>query len=263
MTSSLGASRPSSRRRWWALVMLVLTVQLVLIFWLGETSPKRPRAAAPGLTLRLAGKGSAELLALRDPTLFVLPRPQGITRPGGLNTPRPEAHAVTWPEPTSYPPPALDEPGAAFTRFVASNAFNAAWPPATPPPRPTLPTVAPQPERPAQSIVRLEGDLVRRRLITSLVLPSQTNRDILRDSVVRLMVGAEGVPRSVTLLSGSGSPEADALALEQARGARFEALNRNPASAVPEPTNALSWGRMLFLWHTMPLPLTNPPPVKP
>ena len=263
MISALAASRPWPRRRWWGWVVLVFLVQLILIFSLGEIAPRRPRAPAPGLTLRLAGNTSAELLALRDPTLFVLPRPQGLARPTGLNTPRAGAQAVTWPEPTNYPPPALDEPGAAFTRFVASNAFDAARPPATPPPRLTLPTLTPQPAHPAQSVVRLEGGLAQRRLITSLDLPSQTNRDILRGSVVRLLVGADGVPRSVTLLSDSGSPEADRVALDQAREARFAPLNHSPASSAPDPTADLSRGQMVFLWHTVPLPPAKPPTANP
>ena len=67
MTSALAEPRPWSRRRWWGMVGLVFGVQLALIFWLGETSPVRPRPPAPGLTLKLAGSASADLLALAIP----------------------------------------------------------------------------------------------------------------------------------------------------------------------------------------------------
>jgi len=258
MTSAFGVSRRWSRRQWWGWVVLVFIVQLALIFWLGETAPKRPRTPAPGLTLRVAGDVSAGLLALRDPTLFVLPRPRGVARPTELGVPRPEAHSVEWPELTNYPPPALDQPGAAFTRFVASNVFDAVRAPALPPPRLTLPTPPVRPPQPAQSAARLEGDLAQRRLITPLHLPSQTNRNILKPSVVRLLVGADGVPRSVTLLSDSGSLEADRLALDQAREARFSPRNDGPAGSILDPTANVSRGQMVFLWHTVPPPPANP-----
>jgi hypothetical protein len=263
MTPASAASQAWPRRRWWGLVVLVFVAQVLLIFLLGQTTPGPVRKAAPGLTLRLAGKGSAELLALRDPTLFVLPRPPGAARPAALRASRPEAPALAWPAPTTYPPPALDQPGAAFTRFVASNLFDPLRPPVTAQPRLSLPVLPPPPPQADRSSVRLEGGLAQRRLVTPLDLPSQTNRDILRDSVVRLLVGADGVPRSVALLSGSGSAGADQLALDQARGARFEPLDRNPVSPAPDPQVGLAQGRMIFLWHSVPLSATNAPSVSP
>ena len=81
--------------------------------------------------------------------------------------------------------------------------------------------------------MRLEGDLAQRRLLAPLDLRSWTSRDILTNSVVRLLVDAEGLPLSVTLLSGSGAQEADQHALDQAKAARFEPLSRNPAGPTP------------------------------
>ena len=111
--------------------------------------------------------------------------------------------------------------------------------------------------------MRLEGALAQRRLITPLDLHSWTNLDILTSSVVQLVVDAEGLPQSVTLLSGSGSRDADQHALDQARLARFEPLSRNPAAASPDPTAHLNWGRLVFLWHTLPLPPSNAPAASP
>src|SRR3974377_1514190 len=81
MTCASVESRPWSRRRWWGMVGFIFSVQLALIFWLGQTSPIRPRPAAPGLTLKREESASAGLLRLNDPTLFVLPHAQG---PAGL-----------------------------------------------------------------------------------------------------------------------------------------------------------------------------------
>ena len=263
MSPAFAASQPWPRRRWWGLVLLVFAGQVGLIFWLGGRSLFPPPTPAAGLTLRLAGSNSAELLALRDPTLFVLPHSPADARPAALPAHQPAVPALAWPEPTNFPPPILDQPGAAFTRFVASNVFDSIRPPATPAPLPILPALPPQPLQVGRSAVRLEGELAQRPLVTPLDLTSQTNRDILKDSVVRLLVGADGAPRSITLISTSGSAEADQCALDQARGARFQPLATAAASLAPDALGNLSRGQMVFLWHTIPLPATNATPAGP
>lgn len=263
MTPVSAASRSWSRRRWWGVVALVFLVQLALIFWLGETSPIRPHQAAPGFTLRLAGGAAAELLALRDPTLFVLPQPQAVAAPAWLTAPHHAAHAFTWPEPASPPAPVVGQLGAAFNWLAETNHFAPLFALARPEPRSVLPEPAPQPLGTGQSAVQLQGALAHRRLLAPLDLRSWTNYDILTNSVVQLLVDAEGMPRSVTLLAGSGSHEADQHALNQARTARFEPLGLPPADLAPAPTANLSWGRMVFLWHTLPLPPTNTPAASP
>jgi TonB family protein len=114
-----------------------------------------------------------------------------------------------------------------------------------------------------QSTLLLEGDLARRRLITPLTLRSWPNPDILTNTVVRIAVDAEGRPVSPTLLSGSGSSEADQYALEQARAARFEPVRRNPAETAPRSTTPLSWGRLVFRWQTLPPPPPDTPAASP
>lgn len=263
MTRASVELRPRSHRRWWGLVALVFVAQLGLIFWLGETAPVRPRLAAPGLTLRLAGTAAAELLALHDPTLFVLPHPQNVPAPEWPRTPRPERLTFTWPEPTHYPVPAFGQLGTALNRLVETNVFTPPLPLARPEPQLTLPELSPQSIPAGPSTVRLEGSLALRRLMTPMELRSQTNRDILTNSVVQLLVDADGLPRSVTLLSSSGSRPADQQALERASAARFVPLSRNPTGPPPGPAAYLGLGRMVFLWHTVPEPPTNAPPVSP
>jgi len=263
MTSAPVESRPWSRRRRWGMVALVFAAQLALIFWLGETSPIRPRPAAQALTLRLADNASAELLALRDPTLFVLPHPERHPPPAWLRAPPPEVHSIAWPEPMHPPLLAADQLGTAFNRFTATNNSIPLPPLTKPKPQPTLPDLASRPIAPGQSTIRLEGALAQRRLITPINLRSWTSRDILANSVVQLLVDADGLPQSVTLLSGSGSRDADKHALDQAGAARFEPLSRNPIGPTPSPTARLSSGRMIFLWHTLPLPPTNAPAISP
>jgi TonB family protein len=263
MTSALVEPRPWSRRRWWGMVGLIFGVQLALIFWLGETSLVRPRPTAPALTLKLAGSASAELLALHDPTLFALPRQKGMPVPTSLRTPRPEFHSFAWPELTNHPHLAIDQLGAAFNGFVETNSFD---------PLPLTAKLLPEltlPEPPAlaisapRSTLRLEWDQAPRRLLTPLELLAQEYPEILTNSVVQIVVDTEGRPVSATLLSGSGSKAADQQALEEANAARFEPLSHNSAGAARSPAASLSWGRMIFHWHTLPLPLTNAPAVSP
>ncbi|HOX57044.1 MAG TPA: energy transducer TonB [Candidatus Paceibacterota bacterium] len=263
MTSAPVQLRPWSRGRWWSLVALIFGVQLALIFWLGQTSPLRPLPAANGLTLRLGENASSELLTLRDPTLFVLPHPQEIPATARLKAPQPQLHSFAWPETTKPPLFAADQLGAAINRFVPTNDFLPLLSLARPEPQPTLPGVPSPLLSAGQSMVRLEGALARRELIAPLNLRSWASREILTNSVVQLIVDADGLPHSVTLLSGSGSRDADTHALHLAGAARFEPLSRSPGAPTPHPTAQLSWGRMIFLWHTVPPPRTNSPGLSP
>lgn len=263
MNSTGVESRPCSRRRWWGLVALIFVVQLGLIFWLGDTVPIRPRPAGPAFTFTLDGRASAELLALNDPTLFALPHTQGSAGPVSERTPRPESHSFQWPEPTNSLLMAVGQLGAVFNRFIETNEFNSLQLPANPMPTLTLPYLPPLAVSAGQSTLLLEEDLVQRRLITPLPLRSWTNLDILTNSVVRIAVDSEGRPVSPTLLSGSGSREADQYALEHAKAARFEPVRRNPIDAALNPAADLNLVRMIFRWYTLPPPPTNTPAASP
>jgi hypothetical protein len=263
MTSALAESRPWSGCRWWGLVALIFGVQLGLIFWLGATAPIRPRPAATGFTLKLAGSASSELLALNDPTLFALPRRQGFAGPASLGTPGPESHSFQWPEPTNSLLLADDQLGVVFSRFIGTNDFNSPHLSDSLKPLPTLPDLPPLAVSEPPSTLLLEGDLAQRRLVTSLPLRSWPSPDILGNSVVRIAVDGDGRPFSPTLLSGSGSTAADQYALGQARRARFETVRRNPAATAFNPAASLCLVRMVFRWHTLPPPPTNTPAASP
>jgi len=263
MTSSLVEPQHWSRRRWWGAISLVFLVQLALIFWLGDTRLVRPRPAAPGFTFRLAGSGSAGLLALRDPTWFVLPHPQGFRGPVRAETRAPELRSPAWLEWTNRLLLPAAQPGAAFNRFVESNDFS---PPLRAPayrPELALPNLPPLVIAMERSSLRLASGLAHRRLLTPPQLPSWTNSEILTDTVVQVLVDADGRPVSVTLLSSSGYQSADQYALDQAKAARFDAVGRNLTGDAPDPASQLSWGRMVFRWHTIPTPPANAPTAMP
>jgi TonB family protein len=245
------------------MVVLIFGVQLGLIFWLGTRTPVRPRPTAAALTLHLATQASAELRALYDPTLFTLPHPQGFSGPVWQRVPRPEFRPFEWSAPPNRLPLAVDRIGAIFTRLVETNYFGTLQLPARPEANPTLPDLPPLSLLKDQSVLQLEDGLAERRFLTPLQLKSWSSPEILANSVVRVVVDTEGRPVSVTLLSGSGSADADLYALEQAKAARFKPVNRTPAENSPNSTAQLSWGKMIFRWHTVPTPPTSAPAPSP
>jgi hypothetical protein len=238
------------------MLALVFTVQLALIFWLGARGPLYAERPATVPTLRIAGPAFDELLALNDPTLFALPHQQGFAGPAWLTVTNFGADPFVWSEPSRWLGLPLQELGAVFRNYIATNQFN---PPAAPSrlePEFAGPEVSSALDLPQKSVLRLTGGLAGAPLSPPISLTSWTNSDILTNSVVQLLVGSDGRPVSVTLLSGSGSKEADQTALQLAIRAHFQL----PAvrSGSPEALRrALTWGQMIFEWHTLPPPPTN------
>ena len=103
--------------------------------------------------------------------------------------------------------------------------------------------------------MHFEGDLAARHLLSTFDLPSWPHNDLVSNSVVQLVVDAEGIPFSVTLLERSGHAAADRYALNEARRARFEPLDPTDQSQARD----LVWGTLIFQWHTVPAPPSSPP----
>src|SRR5262249_53548950 len=116
---------------------------------------------------------------------------------------------------------------------------------------------APTPESPSLSLsvpskfadkstVRINGALSNRKLLAVPDLPSWGSTNLLTNTVIRLMVDSEGLPRSQTLLIRSGATEADDYALRTARNLRFEPDTPRTADTSP---NSLAWGELVFQWR--------------
>ncbi len=246
------------RRRWWLTVLVVFAGQLGLIFWLSDRAPIRERPAASSPRLRLAGPGVAEFLALYDPTLFALPHRQGFAGQGWMTIPQPPTNTFFWSEQPHWLALGLSALGTTFNQFVATNQFNPVqvW---TPPELAlALPELATQATVPASSALRITGSLALRELLTPIALRSWPHPDLLTNSVVQMVVDSEGRPMSLTLLSSSGSSQADQRALELARAARFNPIPDQGKSGGLAPE--LAWGTLIFEWVTVPMPPTNASP---
>ncbi len=241
-------SGSSSRR--WALIALVFVAQIGLIAALSDRKPVAPGPSAPEIKLRLAAD-SSELLALRDPTLFALPQPQGFAGAAWLKIPTVPFQPYRWTEPPRLLPLRSEDLGLAFAQFMLTNRFEGVTfetRPAPNLPTPVAPRIGGPP--PTGSTLRAADDLAGRRLLNPPELPSWAGADLLTNTVVQVLVDTNGYVMSITLLPpGCGDPKADQLALELARAARFEPRS----GAAP----ALTIGSLIFEWHTV--PATNVP----
>jgi hypothetical protein len=252
-SSSTIARRPRARwpASWWIAVALVFLVQLGLMFWVGDAPAPTQTHTAPVPNLQLVGTNSAPALALLDPTLFALPHREGFAQAWLTLTNQPY-RPFTW----NDEPAALELPvqslGSAFAHFVATNfPFSAPqW--LLPEPEPQEPEPARPEMWPTHSTWLLAGGLENRELLTPLDLRSWTSSDLLTNSIIRVLVDAQGRPVSAALLApGSGSREADAFALAQARTARFNPVAAS-AHLAGNPLSGLTWGNLIFQWHTVP-----------
>jgi hypothetical protein len=252
---------PSDSHRWtltrtWAVVALVFAVQFGLILWLAGRTPITPAPLRPAPALRIAGPYSAEEMALTDPTLFALPHSQGFSGLAWLNIPAQAPQFYTWTNPSRWLDVPLEAPGAGLHRFVTSNPINPLAAVVLPSSELPLPRPPPMQVLPQQSTLQLANDLAGRRLLTPCDLPSITATNLLTNTIVRLVVDAEGRPVSSVLLSRSGSAKADDQALALARSMSFAPL-ADPVSS--DSLAGLTWGEAIFTWHSLFEPPTNSP----
>jgi hypothetical protein len=241
--------------------VLVLGLQPGLILLLGDRTPLRVRPPAHAPLLQLAEPASAEWLALNDPTLFALPHRRGFAGPAWLEPPAP-------PDPTpdqSEPPrwlsltngqtvPAPDNSIDSGTRVSLDVLSQTA---------PELPFPKAAPLTPAlrRSTLHLRGGLAARQLLSLPELPDQPASDLLRPTVVQVVVDAEGRTFSAAIPPApeqtSGSAAADELALRLARSARFERIKSGAARSASSALATLTCEKWFSIGTRCP---SLPPP---
>ena len=254
MNADVNKPRNWAPARRWLWIALVFAVQVGLLFALSERKPVAPRPLRPALKVSLA-PAATELLALNDPTLFALPQRRGFAGAAWLTITNMEFPPFRWTEAPQLLPIHLEDLGVAFAQFMRTNRFVRLALETKPAPE-LPPPVAPEigVPAPANSTLRVADDLANRRLLNSPELQPWAATDLLTNTVVQVLVNAEGNVVSHTLLApGSGDPKADQRALALARTARFQTLR----DAAP----ALSLGVLIFEWRTV--PLTNTPASNP
>ena len=264
MNAALAQPESLPRRRWLVWVVVVFAAQLGFIVWLGaeqDIAPRTPNSPPP---TSLAVNYDFELAELFDPTLFALPNRHGFSGLAWALTPGAEYAAPDWDEPLRWLPLPTEKLGSTFRHLVVDDLTSPL--PVAEKPEPQIPaldiaaTILPMP---ARSLLRIEGGIAGRSLLVPLALPSWPNSDILMHSVVRVIVDARGHVVSAMRLEGCGLPEADQKALDLVRTAQFEPMKDGENTQLAHPLAGLSWGKMIFQWHTVaPAPATesSPPP---
>ena len=240
-------------RRWLILTGLVFAVHVGLLYVFGARKPIIPRAVVDAPAMKLADS-SDEFLALNDPTLFALPHPQDFVTAIWSQTPVTSRPSFRGTEAPRWLPVSAGEWMGVFSRFMRTNSVAVLPLQLKPPVKLSTPSQPIEPALARVSAMRIEGDLAQRRLITPMTLPSWPYANVIAPSKVQLLVNAAGHVISAIVLPSDNNLEAlnrydqaDQRALELARAARFA------------PAPRLTIGRMIFTWHTVPLPATNPP----
>jgi len=251
-----------SRVRWWTTIFFVAAAQVAAIALLSKREAMVPRRPDFITTFRLAGNpppGSplAEWLKIEDPTLLALPDPRGFSGAAWMRVPPVRHEFRDWTEPSRWLALPAAELGAAFAELTRTNLAGPPLLPDKPAPRLSAVPLSPVPLR-VKSTFRIEGDLARRELATPLEIPSLPHGDILTNTVVQVCVGQAGLVFSPVPLSSSGSKTADQTALDLVKAIRFTSVAPSDSSSSRDRT-ALTWGKIIFQWHTLELTATNGP----
>jgi hypothetical protein len=250
--------RGPSRLKIWFAIAMVFAAQVGVAFWLGNPPPVKHFQPATVPVIYMADDRSRDLLAINDPTLFILPHRDNFSGDAWLKMAPRKFSPTNWTEPARPLDLPREQLGATFVAFMQTNH----------PPRfqPRIESgldtaeagAAPLPPISVPSRMFVEGDLAKLRLLTPLHLPPQTNSDLLTNTVIRMVVDAQGYPYSAVIWERSGNEDADAMALTNfARAVRFSPPEAEALRTVP--TNRMVSGKLVFEWQTMPPAPTNAP----
>jgi hypothetical protein len=261
-----------SARSFWLLAGGILAAQIVLILGLSDRTPLVARMPPPTPRFRLAphsplAPSNPAATVLGDPTLFSRLSARGFSGRAWLEPPRLAHELREWSAPVQWLRPDQEALGAGLGRLVQGPPVVALAGADKPPPGLTAVRAAPPP-LPTRSVLRVEGPLAGRPLAAPLELPGWPASELVRDSVVQVAVAPSGEVVFATLLSVRGpksaeQQQADARALDLARGARFQP---RPVENGAEPLGGggLDWGTLVFRWQTVsPLPTPAAPVASP
>jgi hypothetical protein len=247
----------------WIAVALVFALQIGVLFWLGNPPPIQHVFTTAAPKFSLVTNRWNELLALQDPTLFVLPHRNNFSGAAWLNIPSHDFQPTNSSEPTLPLPLSPEQLGFTFTAFMQTN----------PPPSIQMGLAAglgfmdqlplpPMPSLVSTSTVRVEGDLAKRRLLEPLQLPPQSSPDVLTYTEVQLFVDALGNVFSPVIIESSGNRDVDAAVLTNfAKNARFEPVKGTARGTAA--SEAMTFGKLIFEWQTVPPAQTNAPASNP
>ena len=234
-----GSNPDEGWRPWhWVLfISLAVAAHFALVFIFGAKKPLVPRPLSNVPHIYLAGEND-ELVALTDPTLFVLPHADSFDGLIGQHLSSLTQPSFRWTEPPPFLPIAPATLGADFAGYMQTNQFPNTPTDLKPKPQVDLLFMKFESALPQASTFQLAGKIARRRMLNQIGVPSLPYNDVLKPSRVQVLVDENGGVVSDVLLGSSDYDAADQTALKLARQARF----------APEP--GLMFGELIFNWHT-------------
>jgi hypothetical protein len=254
---STGSAQPSegwSQKKFLFFVALAAGLHLALLFIFATSKEAVPRPVTNVPHLQVAG-GDNELLQLSDPTLFALPNAHDFVTAFWRRTPVAAAPRFLLPT-HSFLPPSAQKLGGPFRDFMRANPPRVFTLNLKPEPRwMNLPGAAFGSALPKETTAGISGALAQRPLLTPMTnLPDISINDVIAPSKVQVLVNPSGnvwsavlLPLDSALEEAGRSQWADSNALAIARSLRFA------------PAPALTFGEIIFRWHTVPAASTNAP----
>ncbi len=255
MTATNVERRNVPHGKFLAAIAIAFALQVGLLFWASDRTTVIPAKPNPRPAYRLGDSRAPELIALEDPTLFVLPHVSGFSGDAWMKMPKLSFQSKPWSstEPLRW----LANPtglGKTLNEYIQSHP-HASFPIAMMPEAAvTFPTIAPTPRLWPPSTLRIRGDLANRRFLNPPSLPFAV--EAVTNSVVEVLIDPDGETFSAVLSARSGSTNnLDDLALRIARASRFESIEPIGPDRASRPAPEWMQGTMIFQWQ--PQPPTN------
>lgn len=246
----------TARLVFWVVVLFIGHVCCIVLF--AERGKHTPREVKNEPRVLFVHE-RADALALADePTLFVLAGPHTFSGHAWFSVAEKQYPPFEWTEPPAFLALPSARLGAWFVNLI--NGYNE---PRVEVAEKNTPDFAVPPAEPNYDLIRhksvltLGGDIAARRLLSQFDLPSWRTDDVLRPTIVRVVVDASGQVHSATLISSSGFDQADKFALDTARAAEWEPLRGSGQQSLGLTCTGLSVGTMIFSWHTIAGTATN------
>lgn len=245
------------RRPLWFWVGLVFLAHVAIVWLLGERPV--PPASEENHFRTVLAENIAPLVArlpdYDDPQIFALPSPRGFSGAGWLRMAPARHEFHEWSDEQRWLPLPMEQLGRTFMNYV-----RLLTEPAPSIPRKSEPIWQPLVADlaldwvPARSRIRLEEPLAKRLKGALPTPPVLEHKEVLRSSVVELIIDERGRVFAASLVAESGWPAADGAALDLARQLQFQS----------RPEGVLTRGRMTVDWQVLPptnhLPAAWPAP---
>jgi hypothetical protein len=241
-------------RRWLYAIASVFLAQLALILFFSESLRRVPHGPQFRTAINLAVDPASEqklsqLPALSDPTLSALPNLHGFSGAAWLIFPPMQHQFTDWTNSAHWLEIDAGGLGKTFLSFVRSNTTAPLLIADKPLPSLTGPRLLLTNQPLAEhSEVRIEGELAGRQLLNPMPLRSWPYSEILTNTEVQLLVDVDGETLPATLLSSCGYADADQYALKVAANSRFQPLRGKGGTSAT--SGQVTWGKMIFQWHT-------------